>query len=158
GNRAAAHGDRRESRRSERAGRPRADRARTGRRRGAGRVRQHQPRPGARRRQLPQDPAPVMPIRYSTIATAVLVFIVATVLVRIARLIVARVLGALETVGQETRAAVPARARQLTRALTVLAYGVAALASISLVLERVGMSEPQWNPRSLLHWLFGHGI
>ncbi len=99
-----------------------------------------------------------MPIRYSTIATAVLVFIVATVLVRIARLIVDRALGALEIVGQENRAAVHARARQLTRALTGLAYGVAALASISLVLERVGMSEPQWNPRSLLHWLFSHGI
>jgi small conductance mechanosensitive channel len=99
-----------------------------------------------------------MPIRYTTIATAVLAFIAATVLVRVARLLVDRVLGALEIVGHENRAAVHERARQLTRALTVLAYGVAALASISLVLERVGMSEPQWNPRQLLHWLFGHGI
>jgi len=99
-----------------------------------------------------------MPIRYTTIVTAVIAFLAATVLVRIARLIVDRMLGALEIVGHENRDAVHARARQLTRALTVLAYGVAALASISLVLERVGMSEPQWNPRQLLHWLFGHGI
>ena len=99
-----------------------------------------------------------MPIRYATIATAILAFVAATVLVRVARLLVDRVLGALDIVGQENRTAVHARARQLTGALTVLAYGVAALASISLVIERVGMSEPQWSPRQLLHWLFGHGI
>jgi small conductance mechanosensitive channel len=100
----------------------------------------------------------VIPIRYTTIATAILAFLAATVIVRLARVVIDRVLGSLEIVGHENRTAVHTRARQLTRALTVLAYGVAALASISLVLQRVGMSEPQWNPRQLLHWLFGHGI
>jgi len=53
---------------------------------------------------------------------------------------------------------VHARARQLTRALTLLAYGVAALASVSLALERFGVNEPQWNPRLLGHWALTHGV
>ncbi len=44
------------------------------------------------------------------------------------------------------------------RALTMLAYGVAALASISLALERFGINEPQWNPRLLIHWALTHGV
>jgi moderate conductance mechanosensitive channel len=53
---------------------------------------------------------------------------------------------------------VQARAKQMMHALTVLAYSVAALASISLALERFGVSEPGWNPRQLIHWLFVHGV
>ena len=44
------------------------------------------------------------------------------------------------------------------RALTMLAYGVAALASVSLALERFGVNEPRWNPRLLLHWALTHGV
>jgi len=51
-----------------------------------------------------------------------------------------------------------ARARHLTRALTLLAYGVAGLVSISLALERFGVNEPQWNPRMLGHWALTHGV
>ena len=46
--------------------------------------------------------------------------------VRIAHAVVHRLLGALEIVGAENRTAVHARAKQLIRALTFLAYGVAA--------------------------------
>ena len=40
----------------------------------------------------------------------------------------------------------------------MLAYGVAALASISLALERFGVNEPRWNPRLLGHWALTHGV
>ena len=65
-------------------------------------------------------------VRYTTIAVVVLAFVIAAVVVRIAHAVVHRLLGALEIVGSENRAAVHARAKQLIRALTLLAYGVAA--------------------------------
>src|SRR4029078_13075940 len=97
-------------------------------------------------------------IRYTTIGVIVLAFVVAAVAVRIAHVVVHRLLGALEIVGSENRTAVQARAQQLIRALTFLAYGVAALASISLAFERLGYSEAAWHPRDLLHWAVTHGI
>ena len=97
-------------------------------------------------------------IRYATIGTVVLAFLVAAIVVRLAHLVVHRVLAALDIVGAENRAAVHARARQLMRALTVLAYGVAAVAVVSLALNRFGVSEPKWDPRYLGHWLLTHGV
>ena len=73
----------------------------------------------------------------------------AAVVARVAQRVIHRLLAALDIVGAENREAVHARARQLMRALTLLAYGVAALASISLALARFGVNEPQWNPRLL---------
>jgi small conductance mechanosensitive channel len=99
-----------------------------------------------------------MRIDYAAIAAIVLAFIVAAVLLRIARVMVNRLLGGLEVVGQESREAVQARAKPLLRALTLLAYTVAALASVSLALERFGLSEPGWHPRELLHWAMTHGV
>ena len=96
--------------------------------------------------------------RYTTIGVIVLAFVVAAVAVRIAHAVVHRLLGALEIVGSENRTAVQARARQLIRALTFLAYGVAAIASISLAFERLGYSEAAWHPRDLLHWTATHGV
>ena len=92
------------------------------------------------------------------IATIIIAFVVAAVLVRLARAFIHRALGSLDIVGQENRAAVHERARQLTSALTVLAYGIAALAAISLALDQFGLAEPQWNLRLLLHWGMTHGI
>ena len=97
-------------------------------------------------------------IRYTTIGVIVLAFVVAAVAVRIAHVVVHRLLGALEIVGSENRTAVQARAQQLIRALTFLAYGVAAIASISLAFERLGYSEAAWHPRDLLHWAVTHGV
>ena len=67
-------------------------------------------------------------------------------------------LDALDVVGADNRTAVQARARQLIRALTVLAYGVAAVASVSLAFERFGVYEPAWHPRAILHWGVTHGV
>jgi small-conductance mechanosensitive channel len=100
----------------------------------------------------------VIPIRYTTIAAVLLAFVVAAVLVRLAHRLIHNALAALDIVGADNREAVHKRARQLIRALTLLAYGLAALAGISLALERFGMAEPDWNPRLLVHWLLTHGI
>lgn len=97
-------------------------------------------------------------LRYTTIGAVVVAFVVAAILVRVAHAIIHRLLDALDIVGSENRAAVHARARQLIRALTVLAYGVAALASISLALERFGLSEPRWDPRLAARWAATHGV
>ena len=96
--------------------------------------------------------------RYATIAAVALAFILAAVFARVAQAVINRLLGALEIAGTDNRAAVQARARQLTRVLTMLAYGVAALASLSLALERLGVNEPQWNPRLFGHWALTHGV
>jgi moderate conductance mechanosensitive channel len=97
-------------------------------------------------------------ISYATIGAVLLVFVVAAVIVRLAHTVIDRALNALDIVGAENRVAVQARAKQLIRALTVLAYGVAALASISLALERLGVGEPRWDPRLLAHWVLTHGV
>jgi small-conductance mechanosensitive channel len=97
-------------------------------------------------------------IRYTTVGAVGLAFILAGVVARVARSVIHRLLEALDIGAAENRALVHARARQLTRALTMLAYGVAALASVSLALERFGVNEPQWNPRLLGHWALTHGV
>ena len=96
--------------------------------------------------------------RYTTVAAVVLAFAVAALVVRVAHFVIHRVLDALDIVGAENRAAVHARAQQLTRATTLLAFGVAALAAVSLALSRFGVSEPRWDPRLLGHWLLTHGV
>src|SRR5580693_3480007 len=97
-------------------------------------------------------------VSYTTIGAVFLAFAVAAVAVRLATVVIHRALNALDIVGAENRAAVQARAKQLTRALTALAYGVAALASISLALERLGVSDQRWNPRVLAHWFLTEGV
>ena len=97
-------------------------------------------------------------IRYTTVGAIVLAFVAAAVAARIAHAVIHRLLDALDMVGAENRAAVHARAQQLIRALTLLAYGVAALASASLAFERLGISEPSWDPRLLGQWLLTHGV
>jgi moderate conductance mechanosensitive channel len=97
-------------------------------------------------------------INYPTIGAAVLMFVLAALAVTLARSIIGRLLAGLEIVNAENRSAVQAGARQLRRALTLLAYGVAALASISFALARAGIGEPRWNPGELGRWLTTHGI
>ena len=98
------------------------------------------------------------PVQYTIVGAIVLAFVLAAVVVRVAHAVIRRLLDALEIVGAENREVVHARAQQLTRALTVLAYGVAALAAVTLALSRFGVSEPRWDPRLLGHWLLTHGV
>ena len=97
-------------------------------------------------------------LRYTPLIVIVGAFVLAAVAVNVARAIVHRMVEALEMVSAENRAAVHARGRQLMRALTLLAYGIAALASISLALENLGVAEPQWHPSQIAHWLLTHGV
>jgi len=97
-------------------------------------------------------------LHYPTLAAVVVAFIVAGLLVRVAHAIVHRLLDAIEIVGVENRAAVHARARQLTRALTALSFGLAGIASISLALSRLGVGESQWNLRATGRWTLTHGV
>jgi small conductance mechanosensitive channel len=96
--------------------------------------------------------------RFAAAVAALLAFVLAFAAVRLAHTLVQRLLNALDIVGSENREAVQARARQLVRALTVLAYGVAALASVSLALDRFGVHEPAWDPRLFGHWVLLHGV
>jgi small conductance mechanosensitive channel len=83
-------------------------------------------------------------------------FLVAAVVVRAVRGMVRRALGALGEEREDT--AVQARAGQLLGALTTLAYGVAAVASISLALSHFGIDDPTWDPRSAARWAITHGV
>jgi len=96
-------------------------------------------------------------VDYSTVGAVVLAFAAAAILAKLARVIIHRMLSALEF-GAANRAMVQVRGRQLTRALTAVAYGVAALASISLALERFGIQELSWNPRRFARWGETHGV
>src|SRR2546426_264762 len=95
---------------------------------------------------------------FTTIVAIVLAFAAAAAVVRLFHWMIRRFENALVIVSAENRAAVHARALQLGRALTLLAYAIAAIATVSLTLERVGISEPQWQPRQITHWLVTHGI
>src|SRR5256885_4485475 len=100
----------------------------------------------------------VSPVYSVAIVAVLLAFAAAAIVVRLAHAFIHRALNALDIVGAENRAAVQARARQLVSALTVLAYGVAALAAVVVALNRFGISEPRWDPRQIAHWVLTHGI
>jgi small conductance mechanosensitive channel len=97
-------------------------------------------------------------VHYVTIGTVALAFVLAALVVRVARALVLRLLGTLDTVSAENRAAVDLRARQLIRATTLLAYAVAAAASISFALARFDVAEPRWNLQAVSRWSLGHGV
>src|SRR5437867_2324087 len=97
-------------------------------------------------------------LRFPTLAAVVAAFLFAGVVVRIAHAVVHRLLDALEIVGTENRAAVHARAKQLIRAFTVLSFGLAAVASVTLALSRFGFGESHWNLREIGRWAITHGV
>lgn len=99
-----------------------------------------------------------MQINYTAIGTILFAFVLATALVKIAQVLIHRFVGSLEIDNHGNREAVQGRAKQLIRALTFLAYGVAVLASVSFAFERFGVSEPDWTPRQVLRWFLTHGI
>ncbi len=96
--------------------------------------------------------------QYATAVAVVMAFLLASVLVRLAHAVIHRVLDRLDIVSVENRAAVHALGQQLNHALTLLAYAVAALVSVSLALARFGIGEPRWDPRTVARWGLVHGI
>lgn len=99
-----------------------------------------------------------MDVRLTTIGVILLAFLAAGLLVRAAHALVHRLLTRLD-IGGENRAALHARAQQLLRALTLLAFGVAALAILPLLLAQFGIgADERWDPRILVRWVLVHGI
>lgn len=94
---------------------------------------------------------------YFFVGAIVLAFVLAAAAVRLSRSIVDRMLGSLDLVGADTQEGLRARAQPLIRALTLLAYGVAAVASVALALTRFGVDEPRWDPKTVSSWVLGHG-
>ena len=97
-------------------------------------------------------------VHYPTLAAAVLAFVLAAVVVRVARGLVHRLVGDLDRVAAEHRDGLRTRAKQLTQALTVLAYGTAALATVSLGLSRFGFGDTRVDVTALATWFASHGI
>ncbi len=97
-------------------------------------------------------------LNYLTVGAVLLVFVLAAVFLRLANALIHRVLGRLDIVGHENRAAVHGRARNLIRALTFLTYGVAAAASVSLALSRFGVADNGWDLRVFARWFVQHGV
>jgi moderate conductance mechanosensitive channel len=99
-----------------------------------------------------------MPQPYATVVVIAAFIVAAAIAARIAHALIHRLLDRLDIVSPEDRATLHARAEQLVRALTLLAYGIAAAASVSLAMARFGIGSPQWDPRLLGRWFATHGI
>ena len=85
---------------------------------------------------------------YTTAGIILLAFALTALLVRLADVVVNRLLGRLDVVSAENQTAIRDRARRLIRALTLMAYGVATAASISFALSRFGIAERSTRYRS----------
>ena len=99
-----------------------------------------------------------MSLQYVTIGAIVLAFVVAAFAVHLAHGAVHRALERMEGGSIGNRAALHERAKKLVRTVMLLAYGVAALASISLALSWLGVGGLQSDPRLLGRWLITHGV
>lgn len=93
-----------------------------------------------------------------TAGIVVAVFVATAILVRVADAVIHRALESLEIVGTDNREALHQRASQLIRGLTLLAYGAAAIASVSLALSRFGIGQQSWDPADVARWSETHGI
>jgi moderate conductance mechanosensitive channel len=94
---------------------------------------------------------------YTTAGIILLAFALAALLVWLADVVIHRLLGRLDVVSAENQVAIRERARRLVRALTIMAYGVAAAASISFALSRFGI-VPGWSLESFVPWFLRHGV
>jgi small conductance mechanosensitive channel len=96
-------------------------------------------------------------IHYQTGAEVLLAFLGAAALVWLAGRLVHRFVGRLD-IDPENKAAIQERAKRVMRALTLLAYAVAAAASVSLALRTFGIHRASWSPELLADWLLLHGV
>ena len=96
-------------------------------------------------------------VHYRAGAAVLLAFLCASVLVWLAGRLVHRVVGRLD-IDAENKAAIQERAQRVMRALRLLAYVVAAAASVSLALRSFGVRGPWWSPEWALNWFLLHGI
>jgi small conductance mechanosensitive channel len=93
-----------------------------------------------------------------TILAIVAAFGAAALVVAVSHAVVHRMLDRMDVVSAESRRALHERATRLIRSLRLLAFGVAALGSISLALARFGITEPTWEPQVVGRWVLTHGV
>jgi small conductance mechanosensitive channel len=96
-------------------------------------------------------------LHYRAGAEVLVAFLCAAALVWVAGRLVYRVVARLD-IDAENKAAIQERAKRVIRALTLLAYAVAAVASVSLALRTFGISGPWWSPEIAFGWLLLHGV
>jgi small conductance mechanosensitive channel len=95
---------------------------------------------------------------YVTITEIVLAFAIAAIVARLAHAMVHRMLSRTEIISPERHAAVRARAQMLVRAITSLAFGVAAVASVALALTRFGVTDSRFRASDVAAWFIEHGL
>ena len=95
---------------------------------------------------------------YNTLGYILAAFLLAALLVQLVDRYIHRALESLEIVGTENRHTLQKHAAQLVRGLTLVAYGVAAIASVSLGLARFGVNDRAWDPVAIARWGETHGI
>jgi moderate conductance mechanosensitive channel len=95
-------------------------------------------------------------LSYRAGAAILVAFLCAAALVWLAGRLVHRLVGRLD-IDAENKAAIQERAKRVMRALTLLAYAVAAAASVSLALRTFGIRGP-WSPEAIAGWFLLHGI
>jgi small conductance mechanosensitive channel len=96
-------------------------------------------------------------LQYRAGAAVLVAFLCAAALVWLAGRLVHRVVSRLD-IDADHKAAIQERARRVMRALTLLAYAVAAIASVSLALRTFGVRGPWWSPEIAAGWLLLHGV
>jgi small conductance mechanosensitive channel len=96
--------------------------------------------------------------RAITILAVMVAFAAAAIIVRLARISIARFVGRLDHLSVESRAAIQKRAATLGRAFALFAYGIAAVVSVSLGVQRLGLAEPRWDPEAVSRWFLTHGV
>ncbi len=89
---------------------------------------------------------------------AVASFLLAALVVGLGRRFINRVVARLDVTADEGRALLQARTRQLVTALAVVAFGIAAVATLAFVLSLLRVEVPDWTPRQVLAWTFSHGL
>jgi moderate conductance mechanosensitive channel len=99
-----------------------------------------------------------MPEYLQIVLAVVAAFGLAAAVASVAHTFVHRALDRTDVVSPENRKALHDRATGLIRALRLLAFGVAALGSISFGLARFGITESTWDPRTLWPWAITHGV
>jgi small conductance mechanosensitive channel len=89
---------------------------------------------------------------------AIAAFLLAALVVGLGRRFINRAFARLDVAADEGRALLQARARQLVTALAVVAFGIAAVATLALVLSLLRVDVPDWTPRQVLGWTLSHGL
>jgi len=99
-----------------------------------------------------------MPEYVLTLLAIVGAFGAAAIVVAVGQAIVHRLLATMDVGTPESRQALHERAKRLLGAVRLLAFGVAAVGSVSFGLERFGITEKTWDPRAAGKWLLTHGV